>query len=787
MAIPNSTMSDQLKSVPGSAPADPRSFTTRELLWNGFFGLVVVLTTLVSYWPSLSNDFVNWDDPIFIVENPHIRSLNPEAIQWMFSSFRNGPYQPIPWLSYAIDFSIWGLDPRGYHLSNLIWHVLTALVFYLTTRRLLQLSHGEKPGRSLHVEVCAALSAVFFAVHPLRVESVAWASERRDAVAGFFALCSVAIYLRGTQSTMSKRAYRAWTVASLIFFALALLSKATTVALPAVLTVLDIYPLKRLGWNNRSIFSKQLRGVWFEKIPFWVMSILAGATAIYGQRSAGGMVPLERFGVIDRLSLACFSAAFYVWKTLVPLNLSPMYEIPFHFNPWQAKYLLPAATSLAVLVWLARYHRRFPGTAAAAACFLLFLAPVSGLAQTGGQLAADRYTYLSCLGFAVLLGGAVLGFSTDDRLHTWRPGTQGLSKILPVFLLVVAGLTLGAMTWRQSKVWRNTETLWRHALAVDTSSHFALNSLGKALIENGSLEQAQSLFLRVLSNHPDNPDAHNNMGIVLRRMGEPCTAFRHYLRAMELRPNSVDTAYNVGLLLTEEGLLGELGFSSLQEQWQAATVWYQRVLAIKPDYVKALNGLGIASKRLGQLDEAVALYERALRIDPTYFDAEYNLAIALAEQGDEDESLLHYNKVLSLKPDHVGASNNLALLLERRGQFVEAVRILRAGLARSPDHKTLLYHLSWLLATAPDAGCRNGPDAVALAERLVQVAEGKSPEALDALAAAYAEVGRFEEAIQTSTLAAQLAREQEKPDLADQIEERIQTYQTGKPFRVSPH
>lgn len=744
------------------------------------FAIGIVLVTVVAFAPSLNNGFVNWDDPGLILDNPHIRRVGWEQVQWMFTSFHMGPYQPLAWLSLALDYSFWGLNPRGYHLTSLLWHVASAISFCVLSQRLLRMSIPKSSEQPILLGACSALSALVFAVHPLRVESVVWVSERRDLLAGFFSIWTILSYMRAVREKQSGRSSIAWFVTSLLLFLAALLSKATTVTLPAVLSVLDFYPMGRLRWAPKAWLQPTVRPIWLEKAPYWLLSAMAGAAAIYGQQTGGAMTSLESYGLIDRLVLAAIGATFYVYKTLVPIELSPLYELPVHFTPWEARFAVAGIAAPIVTILLVVIRRRWPAALTVWLSYLIMLTPVSGLAQTGSQIAADRYTYLSCLGFAILLGGVVLKW-----LLNLVPN-RSMQVPAAAACLVVPVLFLCPLTWKQSKIWHDSETLWRHALSLNSSNTGALINLGCTVGESDRLEESRELFERAIQIHPAHGDAQNNLGLLFRRLGKPELAIGHLLEAGRRLPRSAQTACNVGLLLIEERHLPEFGYESQEAQWQAAAEWFGRALALRPDLVKAINGLGIVHKRLGHNDQAVAFYSRAMQVDPDNLEAHYNLAILLSEQGDEDAAMLYYRRALAVKPGHAGSCNNLAMLLERRGRCGEAIQILREGLECAPQNEFLLYKLCWILATSPDVNCRNGRGAIVLAEQLAKSMDGQNPEVLDVLAAAYAEAGRFAEASETAVRADQLASQQGKTELSNRIKHRTELYQAGRPFHGDP-
>ena len=766
-------MTESLRTGLSRKTEPAQSSGLRACLRTAFFAAAVAAVTFVVFLPALSNRFVNWDDPMLILENFHIRKLDAAHIGWMFTSSYKGPYQPLPWLSLGVDYSIWGYDPRGFHLTSLLWHAASAASFFLVARRLLMLALPESSGRPLSLTFCAAFSALFFAIHPLRCESVVWVSERRDVLSGFFAVWTVWAYLRAV--TAPERRSIGWMGVSAILFLCSLLCKATPMCLPAVLTVLDFYPLRRLKASWRELILPAARSVWLEKVPFWLLSVIGASTALLGQKGAGSVVGLEAHGPLERIALAGFGSVFYVWKTIIPLDLSPYYDIPNDFHAGQVRFVLPGLLCLAGTVVLLRLRRHVPAALTVWISYLLLLAPVSGLAQTGGQLAADRYSYLPCLGFALLVGGLIL------RAHTTFGDWHGRMALA---VATAAAVLLARLTWMQSGVWRDSESLWRHALTVDPTSSTARTNLARAFLEDNRLEEARRLFEESLSIRPRNADAHNNLGVVLRRLERFQEAMEHYLAAEQLRANSADIKYNIGLLLAEEDLHDALGFASLEQQWEAAARRLGQAVALEPEHVGILNALGIVYKHLGNVDEAIHQYGRAMRVNPDDVHSHYNLAIALTDRGMEDSAMMHYRFVLQLQPDFAAASNNLAELLEQRAEYHQAVLVLRDALSRTQDHPVLLGHLSWTLATSPDPSARDGAESVRCAGRALAILGGSDARSLDVLAAAYAEAGRFDAAVETESLACRIAREQEKLNLAGQMEQRLELFRAGKPFRT---
>src|SRR5438132_12266 len=335
--------------------------------------LLVALFTLAAFLPALQNQFVNWDDKDNFLDSPHYRGLGWTHLRWMWTTHL-GHYIPLTWMTLGLDYLLWGMNPVGYHLTNLLLHAANAVVFFFVVRRILTLAlPSSERGHALAVS--AGVAALVFAIHPLRVESVAWVTERRDVLSGLFYLVAILLYLRACEGGAPGRG---WYWLSVAVFVLALLSKSMVVNLPVVFLILDVYPLRRLG-GAFGWWSERARRVYVEKIPFVLLAAAASAIAVMAQLSFHAALSVAQLSVPGRLAISAYGLSFYLWKLVVPVNLSPLYELPPTVNPWAPPFLLSYGLALAITAVVLALRRRMPGLPAAWGAYIVVLLPVLGI------------------------------------------------------------------------------------------------------------------------------------------------------------------------------------------------------------------------------------------------------------------------------------------------------------------------------------------------------------------------------------------------------------------------
>ena len=630
---------------------------------------VVVILTILAFLPTFENGFVDWDDRQNFQLNESYRGLGWTQIKWMFSAYHLGHYIPVTWLTFGLDYLVWGMDPFGYHLTNLLLHAANAALVFVIATRLLARANPALAADLLGLRLAAGAAALLFSLHPLRVESVAWATERRDVLCGFFYLLAVLAYLRrcDAQSTGDPRGRR-WYLAALAAFAAALLSKSMAVSLPAVLLVLDVYPLRRLTLTRGLLRHAEGRRVLAEKIPFVLLAAAAAAVAIPAVRYGAILTPMSELGVAGRLSLAVFSFAFYLWKMVVPMNLSALYERPDTIHWGDPSFALSGLVVVTMTLLAVKFRRRWPALGAIWASYIVMLLPVSGLVQNGFQLAADRYTYLPCLGWALLASGG-LG-SAWLHLRRTQSVAAAVRRIVPVVLVVSA--SLGALTWRQVGVWHDTETLWTHALSASPSAQ-PHQSLGRELVRLGRVTEALGHLQATVELRPRGAVEHYELAAALERLDRLPESAENYAKAVLLRPADAHFRNYLGVILMKQGRFDE------------AVAELRRAVALSRDSAEAHKNLGAALARQGRDTEAIEQFQEALRLSPGFAEAHEGLGLAFVRQSDLPRAIRELRAALKQSRDPAEVHNNLGVVLVRQGDPEGAVQEFRRAVELRPD------------------------------------------------------------------------------------------------------
>lgn len=647
---------------------------------------LLFVVVFVAFAPALGGAFLNWDDAENLVANPHYRGLGPTELRWMWSAVHMGHYIPVTWLTFGLDYLLWGTNPAGYHLTSLLFHALNAALVYLVAARLLSTSFERAAPRPppATLRAGAALGALLWALHPLRVESVAWITERRDVVSGCFALLSVLAYLVAVRRAGADgRLHRGAYALAVGAFALAAFAKSIVVGLPLVLIALDVYPLRRVSGGWRRI----LRVALLEKLPFFAVGALAaGIMLVIGFRW-GLLAPLAAESVPQRLALTGHSLAFYLGKTIWPWPLSPLYSLYRPVDPLALRYLVPGGLALAAGFLLIALRRRWPAGLVAGAAYVALLLPVSGMFPNGPQVAADRYTYLPTMGWAVLAGGALPWAWSARRAGRLSPRIAG--ALAWASLALVAGLAV--LTERQIPIWRDSIALWRHAAWADPDSDVPLFYLGWALADAGRFDEAREHFetsrRRVSASVPLlRAQFTLHLALVEARAGRPAAAEERLRDALTLDPDHPVAWIRLGTARWTRGDApgADVAWTAAADRaplWSRYQVWELRAAVAEVPETSRVARARLAFALAGALQEyrahaeAEEHYRLAVRLEPGYTAAWNNLGVTYASRGRYADALDAFVHALRLQPGERGACANArraAAVLGTRPQEVDA-------------------------------------------------------------------------------------------------------------------
>ena len=705
--------------------------------------VLLAAITLFTFWPAFHHDFVNFDDPDY-VKNPHIqKGLTFSGLVWAF-----GTWHPVTWISHMLDAQFFGKGPEGPHLLNVLLHAANAVLLFLVLRRLFEGPERLDETRTSRIDAIwpSAFVAALFALHPIQVESVAWVAERKGVLSTFFGLLCLWAYARyvgkknAAEVEISEirnpksegnlkfeiRNPQVYYILALIFFALGLLSKPMLVTVPFLLLMLDFWPLRRFQpstcnlqpatarpQNSTTPALRLLR----EKLPFFALAIGACILTLVTQGRAGAFQSLEHYSASSRIENALMSYMHYLGKLIWPVGLATPYPRTFH---WPFAELALVALILVGLCVLAFWQRqKLPFFAVGWFWFIVALIPVNGLIQAAAQGVADRYMYLPSIGLFILVTWAAWAIVARG----WIPKT---------LCGVVAGILLLACVGRtrdQLAVWKNSETLFKQALAVDKNNIIAEYDLGLYYQEHGQLKEAVACYRRTLELKPDHADALNNLGYMLTSLGKYGDAIQYFEAALKARPDSVEARNNIGHVLCMAGRTDE------------GIAQYRLALKSNPNHVGVLNNLGDVLAQRRQFRDAIPCYEASLRANPDQAAAQYGLGHALDSIGDLDKAIEHYRLAAQLNPKYAEPHFDLGLGLARKGEFAEAVKEFRQAVKLKPNNPAFQFGLGKALAAA-----QNFDESIVAYQQGLRFAPTNA-EAFSAIGSALATKGDLEQAI----------------------------------------
>jgi tetratricopeptide (TPR) repeat protein len=755
--------------------------TSRAKTW--VIGLALAATVLVVYTQTWGQGFtfVNVDDGEYVYNNPHVTAgLSLSGVRWALTTLHFYNWHPLTWLSLQLDAQLFGTSAQGFHRTNVLLHAANSVLLFW----LLQRMTGAL--------WCSALVAALFAIHPTHVESVAWISERKDVLSTLFWLLTMAAY-----AWYAERPGVLRYLLVMLAFILGLMTKPMVVTLPAVLLLLDYWPLCR--WpaeepRKTRYAPASLPRLFVEKVPLLCLVALSVFLTLRAQTKL--VQPLEQFPLSIRVANALVSWVKYIGMTLWPAELTIYYPHPrTPLVSWQPLAAVGLLAVLTVGLLLAGRKQRY--LAVGWLWYLGTLVPVIGIVQVAGQALADRYTYIPTIGLFIIFAWGMADFCS-----------RALAREMPVFVLTgIALAVLLVMTWFQIQHWRNSDALWRHALAVTGGNKVVHNELALALVEKGEQAEAVKHFEAALR-LGSHSRTHGHLGMVLLQLDQYDEAARQLEKAVQLEPDWAKARLALGRVRERQGRHEEairhftdalaidptlteahIGLASAlaaNGAFQQAEEQYEILLRAEPDSALLHDELGRLYKRQGRLKDAISQYDRALELQPSFHESWNNKGVAMEALGRFAQAADCYRHAVELDPKQLVYRLNLAYALRENGQQGPASTQYEVAFRLHSDWPQSVLAEAWTLATHPEPRRRNGKQALRSARIACQATGYQQPQALDILAAAHAELGQFDQAVSWERKALALLPDSVAPTIMSALQERLKLYERRQPYRETP-
>jgi tetratricopeptide (TPR) repeat protein len=642
--------------------------------------VAIAFLAFAVYLPALQNDFLNWDDNVYVVENPFIRSFDAHLFREAFFRFTAGNWHPLTWISHALDYAVWGLNPWGHHLTNIVLHGVNTFLVVLLIMLLLEAARERPAGQGGNgflndrtILLVGAGTGLLFGLHPLHVESVAWVAERKDLLCALFFLLSIIAYTKYAIRQRSEGAEKNEAqgkkffinkhyLLSLVLFVLALMSKPMAVSLPLVLLLLDWYPLCRI-----SSF-RPFRLAFFEKLPFVALSILSSLLTVLAQKSGGALHATVLVSLPVRLLVAARSVIGYLSNMFLPVHLIPYYAYPVQstVSLFSIIYSGSFVLLLGITVFCIRRAKKQRFWISSWLYYIITLIPVIGIVQVGGQAMADRYTYLSSIGPSLIIALGVAWIINSVAGEKAKSVT--LVLVTSVAAMGISG-SLAYMTIQQTGVWKNSISLWSSVIEKEPrGASLPYNNRGQAFDKLKQYDKAINDYDMAIAADPTSEEAVNNRGVTYRKMGKIDRAIADFNAALGLNP-SFYQAYNNRAFAF--GLIGE--FDKAMDD-------YDHALALNPSYFQAYNNRGLLYDRMGLADKAIEDFSRTIALNPSSELAYFNLGILYGKIGKYDKSLLNFDATLRLRPDFADGYLNRGITYFLVGQTDMALKDYSAAI-----------------------------------------------------------------------------------------------------------
>jgi tetratricopeptide (TPR) repeat protein len=632
--------------------------------------LALTVSTLLVFWQVRNFDFVNYDDNVYVSENPHVlNGLTADNVIWAFTTGHVGNWHPLTWLSLMLDCQLFGANAGWMHLENLLLHLANTLLLFTV----LTSASSVEPKKMTGALWASAFVAAAFTLHPMHVESVAWITERKDVLSTFFWLLAMLAYVRYVKQPGAARY-----LLVLLIFALGLMAKSMLVTLPFVFLLLDYWPLERkISWR-----------LLVEKIPFFALAVISSIITFLVQRKIGAMpgININGLPLKARTVNAFLSYARYIGEMFWPQNMAVFYP----FDAGSFAFLQVAMCVLLLLVisiFVIRFGRNQKYLPLGWFWFVGTLVPVIGIVQVGSQGHADRYTYIPYIGLFIMIA-----WGLPQLLSKWpqRKIALGLS-------MVIALTTLGICAHRQTSYWKNSFTLFSHAIEVTQNNYVAYGNLGVVYVNLGRCNEAIDAYQQAVKINPEYGFAYHALGVVYAKVGRYQDAIESYKQAIRIKPDEADAYYNLGNSYAKLGRLPE------------AIDVYQQAIKIQPDLADAHRNLGNAYAKLSRYQDAIESYKQAIRRKPDDPEAEFALGNACYALGRLPEAIEAFRQAIRIKPDYAEAYYNLGIAYDDLGRFTEAIDAYKQAVRIKPDDD--------------EAHCRLGAAYMAIGDKNSAMAE----------------------------------------------------------------
>jgi protein O-mannosyl-transferase len=600
--------------------------------------LVVVAVTFVTYFSAIYNELVNWDDNRYVYENPLVKSLSFSNLKAIFSTYVGGNYHPFAILSLAIDYNFYGITPTaspgydgtGYHITSILLHLISVAILFFFCLRLT---------REVWV---AAITSLLFGIHPMHVESVAWVSERKDQLYVLFYFAALFFYVGYLQHEKGKIKYYFLTI---IFFIFSLLSKGQGVTLPVVLLGIDYFVKRK--WDLT---------VFLEKLPFLFLSVLFGIIAVIAQKTSHSIQDIKIYPYLDRLMFACYALVGYLYKMILPINLSAFYPYPVKTAGYYPPIIYISPFIILILLGLFALTARKRLVAFGVLFFVANIILLLQLLPVGSAIMSDRYTYLAYTGlffvFAVLINNIIKNNSATAK---------SLKPFLFIGLFIYFAF-LAITTYARNEVWHTSETLWSDVVIKEPRCGLAYNQLGSVQQKQGKINIAFINFNNAIGLQPDYPEAYVNRSDIYRVRGKIDSAIRDCDTALKYRHNYPEAYVNRGIARAVDG------------QIDSAMSDFKHAVHLDSDLPNVYVNMGNIYDMKGMIDSAIASYTKAIKLDPNQPSAYENRGRSLRKKGKLDAALIDLNRSIQMDPNAVESYYERSLLYNQKGNKSQALK-----------------------------------------------------------------------------------------------------------------